>query len=92
MDEIDEQLATLQYLKKFEDEVQSLIERLRARYKNRPTDPARIVSSVVTTICARLIVGTSPLIFWDRMLHGLAVAIKKEELREKGGKNDNNSK
>ena len=86
MDEIDEQLATLQYLKKFEGEVQSLIERLRARYKDRPEEPARIVSSVVVTICARLIVGTSPLVFWDRMLYGLAEAIKKEELKEKGGK------
>ena len=92
MDEIDEQLATLQYLKKFEGEVQSLIERLRTRYNDKPKEPARIVLNVVTTICARLIVGTSPLTFWDSMLYGLAEAIKKEELREKGGKNDNNSK
>ena len=86
MDEIDEQLATLQYLKKFEDEVQSLIGRLRGRYKDHPEDPARIVSSVVTTVCARLIVETSPVDWWDAMLYSLAVAIKKEELRQKGEK------
>jgi len=83
MDEIDENLATLQYLKKFEDKVQSLIVELRQRYADKPKEPARIVCNVVATICARLIIGTSPVLFWKQMFTGIANALEKEIKKEK---------
>lgn len=84
MDEIDEQIKTMQFLQCFDKETQSLIVRLRQRYKDKPKEPASIVADVVGTICARLIVGTTPVNFWQPMMMAIAKALAKEKEKEAG--------
>lgn len=91
MNEIEQQLKTLQFLGSFTKEIEGLIQRLRARYKDKPKEPAIIVIDTVASICGRLILGTAPVQCWEPILTAIIQGLAKEYKKDDRGYTQDNS-
>jgi len=81
--EIELHLKTVQFLKTFDEDVKALIGKLTKRYIDFPRDNVAIVVNTMATICARIIITTSPSGYWQDIMIGIIEALDKEYKKKK---------
>lgn len=85
MDSLDIELATISFLKSFEDDLEALTVKLLKRYKDKPKDDITVVCNVTANLCARLIINTAPKDLWQPMMVNIAMTMAGV-IKKEGGK------